>query len=195
MSGQRPTLRTFFAVSPDDASRAMLARAAEWAAKSCGARPTKIELIHLTLVFIGSTPRARVGDLEAMMSTIEVPAFTLVLDTLGWFRQNGIVWAGTRIVPDALLALQSTLARDADRLGFSLDVRPYAPHLTLARDAHRSPPAQTISPPLSWRVESFELMSSQLGREGPRYEVLQSRALAGSRASGANIVTAEQGAP
>ena len=79
--------------------------------------------------------------------------------------------------PDPLLALQGALARGADRLGFSLDVRPYSPHLTLARDAHRSPPARTISPPLSWRVGSFELMSSQLGQGGPRYEVVHRREL------------------
>ena len=177
MNGPRSTLRTFFAISPDDASRAVLAKGAEWAAKSCGGRPIRADLIHLTLVFIGSAPRQRIGDLASLMRAIEVPAFTLVLDTIGWFRQGGIVWAGARIPPDALLTLQSAIARGADRLGFSLDVRPYSPHLTLARDAQRSPPARTITPPLSWRVESFELMSSQQGSGGPRYEVLERRAL------------------
>ena len=192
MSGPRPPLRTFFAVSPDDAARAMLARGAEWAAKSCGGRPTRTDLIHLTLVFIGSTPRQRVADLAAIMSAIEMPAFTLELDSIGWFRQNGIVWAGTRSPPEPLLSLQSAIARGAERMGFSLDVRPYSPHLTLAREAHRSPPARTITPPLSWRVGSFELMSSQFGKEGgPRYEVLHRRVLATGAATGRPGETSE----
>ena len=177
----RPILRTFFAISPDDAARAALAEGARWAAKSCGGRPTPAELIHLTLVFIGSTRRERVADLVGLMDTLDLPAFDLQLDSIGWFRRNGIVWAGSQSPPDALIALQSTLARDAERVGFSLDVRPYSPHLTLARDAHRSPPATTLTPPLSWRVSSFELMSSQLGGTGPRYEVLHSRSLACDR--------------
>jgi 2'-5' RNA ligase len=177
MSNGRPTVRTFFAVSPDDTARATLAKGAEWAAKSCGGRPTRAELIHLTLVFIGSTPRERIADLVALADSIVVPAFDLQLDAIGWFRQNGIVWAGARKVPDPLLSLQASLARGAERLGFSLDVRPYSPHLTLARDAHRSPPATTVSPPLSWRVGSFELMASHLGNGGPRYEVLHARPL------------------
>lgn len=173
----RPILRTFFAISPDHAARAALAEGAGWAAKSCGGRPTRAELIHLTLMFVGSTRRERVGDLIALMNAIDVPAFDLKLDSIGWFRHNGIVWAGSQSPPDGLITLQSSLARGAERLGFSLDVRPYSPHLTLARDAHRSLPATTVLPPLSWRVSSFELMSSQLGGTGPRYEVLHGRSL------------------
>ena len=173
----RPILRTFFAISPDDPARAALAEGARWSAKSCGGRPTPAELIHLTLVFIGSTKREGVADLVAMMNAIEQPAFELTLDSIGWFRRNGIVWAGSQSPPEALIALQALLARSAERLGFSLDVRPYSPHLTLARDAHRSPPSTTVSPSQSWRVSSFELMSSHLGGTGPRYEVLHSRVL------------------
>ena len=173
----RPILRTFFAVSPDHAARAALAEGARWAVKSCGGRPTPAELIHLTLVFIGTTRRERVGDLVALMNALDIPAFDLRLDSIGWFRRNGIVWAGSQSPPDPLFTLQSSLARDAEQIGFSLDVRPYSPHLTLARDAHRSPLTTTMTPPISWRVSSVELMSSQPGGTGPRYEVLHSRTL------------------
>ena len=176
MNDGRQSLRTFFAIWPDDAVRAELWQRAAFAAKACGGRATRSDLLHLTLVFIGTTSRDRLADLVSLMDTIDTPAFVLDLDCSGWFRQNGIVWAGTRSTSEPLIALHASLARGADRLGFSLDVRPYAPHLTLARDATRSPPAGPM-PSLPWRVGSFVLVQSKPGGAGPRYEILRERAL------------------
>ena len=176
MTGGRQSLRTFFALWPDAAVRAELAQRATWAAKACGGRATPSPLLHLTLVFIGATPRERMPALVALMDAIELPPFVLALDHGGWWRHNGVVWAGARAVPEPLLDLQHALARGAERLGFSLDVRPYAPHLTLARDAGRSPPS-TASPSCGWQVRSFVLVSSKPAPAGPRYDILHERAL------------------
>jgi 2'-5' RNA ligase len=172
MSGSRqPPLRTFFALWPGPEVRAELARLAAAVARASGGRPTRPETLHLTLVFIGATPRERLPALEALMDSIQVPRFALRLDQTGWWRHNGIAWAGTRRTPEALLALQDALARGTGRLGFSLDVRPWSPHLTLARDARRGPPAEIASGP-DWNVDSFALIASDLAADGPRYRIL-----------------------
>lgn len=172
MNGARqPPLRTFFALWPSPEVRTELARRAALVAKACSGRPSRPDTLHLTLVFIGATPRERVASLQGLMYGIRLPRFALRLDQSGWWRHNGIAWAGTRAAPEALIALQQMLARGAERLGFSLDVRPYVPHLTLARDAGRSPPAAVMAP-LDWDVGSFVLVESQLTPDGPRYRIL-----------------------
>ena len=177
MSGaRRPPLRTFFALWPGPETREALARRATLTAKACAGRAPRIDTLHLTLVFIGATPRERVGDLQDLMDSIDVPRFALRLDQCGWWRHSGIAWTGAHEPPEALLVLQRALARGAERLGFSLDVRPYAPHLTLARNAVRSPPP-AMSPPLEWSVESFVLVASELTPDGARYRVLHESSL------------------
>ncbi|MEP7084679.1 MAG: RNA 2',3'-cyclic phosphodiesterase [Betaproteobacteria bacterium] len=176
MSGVRTQpLRTFFALWPNPEVRDELARRAAMVAKAVAGRPVRPELLHLTLVFIGATPREGVPALQALMAAIRLPRFVLQFDHCGWWRHNGIAWAGTRHAPEELLALQRELARGAERLGFSLDVRPYVAHLTLARDAGRSPPA--AMPPLAWDIDSFALVASELTTDGPRYRILHERAL------------------
>jgi 2'-5' RNA ligase len=175
-SPRQPLLRTFFALWPGPEVRAELTRRGALLAKACSGRPSRPETLHLTLVFIGATPRERVPALARLMDRIRLPRFALRLDQFGWWRHNGIAWAGTEHAPEALLALQQALALGAEKLGFSLDVRPYVPHLTLARDAGRSPPAGAATA-LDWEVGSFVLVASELTPEGPRYRILHECAL------------------
>jgi RNA 2',3'-cyclic 3'-phosphodiesterase len=177
MTGARqPPLRTFFALWPGPEVRTELARRAALVAKACSGRPPRPDTLHLTLVFVGATPRERVTSLQALMDGIRLPRFALRLDQSGWWRHNGIAWAGTSAAPESLIALQQALSRGAEKLGFSLDVRPYLAHLTLARDAGRGPTAAAM-PPLDWDVESFVLVASELTPDGPRYRILHERTL------------------
>jgi RNA 2',3'-cyclic 3'-phosphodiesterase len=173
---RQPPLRVFIALWPEPDVRAELARRAMEIAKECAGRPARADALHLTLAFIGATRRERVASLRKLMEDIRLPEFKLFFDDSGWWRHNGIVWAGTRAVPETLLTLQQELARGAERLGFSLDVRPYVPHLTLARDARRSPPAVPMAP-LEWTVRSFVLVASELTSAGARYHILHEHAL------------------
>ena len=177
MSGaKKPPLRTFLALWPDAAVRAQLAERSATAARACAGRAPPPDTLHLTLVFIGTTPADRIGALAAMMDAIDAPSFPLRFDRSGWFRRSGVAWLGVREPPEPLMALQDALARGASRLGFSLDVRPYAPHLTLARDVHKPLPDRAFAP-LDWRVASFVLMASELLPAGPRYRILHERPL------------------
>ena len=178
MSGARkPPLRTFLALWPDDGVRAQLAERSTTAARACAGRAPHPDTLHLTLVFIGTTPADRIAALTAMMDAVDVPACLLRFDRSGWFRQSGVAWLGVREPPAPLSALQDALARGASRLGFSLDVRPYVPHLTLARDV-RKPLPDRVFAPLDWRVESCVLVASELLPSGPRYRILHERRLA-----------------
>jgi 2'-5' RNA ligase len=169
-------LRTFLALWPDPAVRAALADRAAAAARATGGRAPRTDALHLTLVFIGATAPDKVEPLQDAMDSIHVPSFALQLDRCGWFRASGVAWMGAQSAPEPLLDLQHELARSASRLGFSLDVRPYVPHLTLARDARRGLPAGAIAP-VVWSVDSFVLVASELLPDGPRYRILHQTSL------------------
>jgi 2'-5' RNA ligase len=179
---RRGVLRTFFALWPGDGLRGELAARAAAVGKACAGRATRAESIHLTLVFVGATPADRIDSLRAMMDAVRVPAFGFAFDRLGWFRHNRVVWAGVASPPEPLIDLQRAVARGAARLGFSLDVRPYVPHLTLARDALRAPPATDVAP-LDWNVSSFVLVASDLLPEGARHRILHETPLQAERIS------------
>ena len=178
MSGtKKQPLRTFLALWPDDAVRAQLAERSTTAARACAGRAPQPDTLHLTLVFIGTTPADRIAALLEMMDAVDASSFVLRFDRSGWFRQSGVAWLGVREPPAPLSALQDALARGASRLGFSLDVRPYVPHLTLARDVRKPLPDRAFAP-LDWRVESFVLVASELLPGGPRYRILHERRFA-----------------
>ena len=170
-AARKPALRTFFALWPDEEVRRALAERTAATARMCAGRAPRADLLHLTLVFLGATPPERIAALRDTMDTLHVAPFTMTLDRCGWFHHSGIAWMGAQSPPPALLDLQDGLARGAARVGFSLDVRPWVPHLTLARDARRAPPAGAIAP-VVWRVDSFVLVASDLQPDGPRYRIL-----------------------
>src|SRR5512132_2398798 len=72
MSGaKKPPLRTFLALWPDAAVRAQLAERSATAARACAGRAPPPDTLHLTLVFIGTTPAGRIGALSAMREGLD----------------------------------------------------------------------------------------------------------------------------
>jgi 2'-5' RNA ligase len=57
-------------------------------------------------------------------------------------------------------------------LGLALDSRQFRPHVTLVRDADAVASAP-FATPVRWRVQSFALLESTPGSEGPVYTVLE----------------------
>jgi 2'-5' RNA ligase len=135
------TLRTFIAIELSDEARAALAdlqnhlktvvppHAVRWTAPAS---------IHLTLHFLGDIAPEDVAIVTDVLRTAAAtcPAFNLSLGGLGCFpntRRPRIIWAGVSGQTDLLLELHRDLGEKLKVIGFSLDTRPYSPHLTLGR--------------------------------------------------------------
>jgi 2'-5' RNA ligase len=89
-----------------------------------------------------------------------------MVDSARYWNHNRIVWVGPANVPPELAQLARALG----------ETREFAGHVTLLRKAR--PPAQLPPlPPLEWPVREFLLVNSNLGPEGPSYEVLERFAL------------------
>ena len=79
--------------------------------------------------------------------------------------------------PGPLAALVQSLRSELLLRGFTLEARPFRPHVTLARRVVRaqlSAAGQPLQRPLRWRAHAFALVQSVTEREGARYVELAS---------------------
>ena len=169
-AGKPDRARLFFALWPDDPVRTALSALAREAQAECGGRAIVPGNIHLTLFFVGPFERGRIGALESAAGSLRPGAFDLVLDRLGHWPHNRIVWAGAAHCPPPLSALAGELRAALARQGVAGEERPYVPHLTLVRDAERKPATRRIAG-CHWAVRTFALVESVPVGGGVRYEV------------------------
>jgi len=163
--------RLFFALWPDETVRLQLA-GYKSLLKGCGGRPVIPENLHITLAFLGSVEADTRRCLEQAADAISLPAFTLKLDQLGYWRRPQVVWLGAEHTPESLLALAAALKQAMLGCDLEPESRPFQAHLTLMRKARRGP-AQDPAEALNWPVGEFALVVSETRPEGVRYEVLR----------------------
>ncbi|MGH8682116.1 MAG: RNA 2',3'-cyclic phosphodiesterase [Burkholderiales bacterium] len=162
--------RLFFALWPDDATRAALADWGRRIHEVAGGRPTRAESIHQTLAFLGDCEPARVPDAAAAAGRVQRRGFELVLDRAGLWPHNRIAWAGATAVPPELDALVTELRTALAAAGVGFDAKPFALHITLVRKA-RPGAALPALDPIRWRVAEFVLVRSVPRAGGSDYAI------------------------
>ncbi len=136
---------------------------------------------HVTLKFIGD---AGVGDEEAIrrvLGVVRVEPFFLAVDGVGCFPgrgRPGILWAGLGKGHPRLFQLHKKVEDGLYGIGFIPENRTFHPHITLARCKEAAPGSVfqfvkdhrdfTTAP---FKVEGFNLYSSQLHSTGSTYTV------------------------
>jgi RNA 2',3'-cyclic 3'-phosphodiesterase len=186
LSGE-PTRRLFFALWPDEEQRAALAHAVRKAVRACGGRPVPGANVHLTLAFLGSVPQTRAAELSDIARRTaagfprEAVPLRLTLERLAHFGQAQVLAAdATRDAPlEDVQALARALAAETAAAGFSPDLKPFRPHVTVARKVTRAPRSSAMRP-VEWRFDSFALIESRTLETGPVYSVVESYALSDS---------------
>ena len=165
--------RLFLALWPDERVRAALGTLVREFGAACGGRGVRPANLHVTLAFLGDVPVSRIASIVAALDGVRAEPFALELDSCGYWRHNRIVWAGVKECPDVLSELVKRLERGLVGAGYRLTQRPYVPHITLLRDAHRAP-AQNRFAPVTWSISEFALVESVQLDNSQLYEVLQS---------------------
>lgn len=103
-----------------------------------GLRSVAADQMHVTLHFIGA---AEIDAVIKAVQSVKSAPFTLSIEQVGKFPAKGkanVLWAGVA-GNVALVELQNSIGRALAASGFTLESRPYCPHVTLARCGDRVP--------------------------------------------------------
>jgi len=142
-----------------------------------GVRWVAAEQIHLTLGFFGDVPEDVDAKFREELSAIHFGAFFLPIAGVGTFPPKGtpkIIWIGVGHGHPHLFQLHKRVSDAALAVGLDPDLRPWHPHITLARC--RDVSSQSVRKFLQTNVdldvgmvhvEAFHLYSSQLTPAGP----------------------------
>ncbi|MGE5319751.1 MAG: RNA 2',3'-cyclic phosphodiesterase [Hyphomicrobiaceae bacterium] len=165
------TLRLFFALWPDDATRDALNRTGKWLHQHWGGRRMRADTLHITLAFLGSIAVEELDELVACADIVHTGAFELLLDQAGYWRHNRIGWLGASQTPPQHFELVGALNSALQAAGFPADARPHVPHVTLLRKSAGGevPPCT----PVHWRIGDFVLAKSVTESDGAHYEVIR----------------------
>lgn len=161
-----------------------------------GARWRREDQLHLTLRFIGEVEEPVADDVVSALAEIRRPCFDLSIAEVGAFgerKRPRVLWAGVRPNPE-LSHLQAKVETALVRAGLPPENRKFHPHVTLAM-LDRSVPAGRLGEWLAsnnhlwlppFRVDSFELFSSQLSQSGAIYTIEESFPLQEGQPGGAD---------
>lgn len=160
--------RLFFALWPPDGVREALGRLSQEVAAAAGGRRVPQANIHLTLAFLGEVATERGPLVREAADSVRGEPFELSLDRLGSFRRAGVAWMGPSATPLALGDLASNLASALRARDFSIEDRPFAAHVTLARGIGK-PIVAAPAVPVAWTARQFVLVESE--RSTGRYAI------------------------
>jgi 2'-5' RNA ligase len=179
-------MRQFLAAElPDGVRRRVTEARAGLEGRLRGWRWVRTAAIHLTLRFLGEVDEGADRRARAAWSRIAAGSepFRLRLTKLGRFPARGgarVLWAGLEETePGAALAsLAARLESGARELGWEAELRPFRPHLTLARCRRGARPdeppgGESLGDAGGW-VRRIVLYQSHLERGGARYTALAS---------------------
>ena len=166
----KPRYSLFFALWPDAATRARIdeATARHLPLIRSGGRRLRPQRYHLTLRWLGEHPEAHDHVREMAVKaagSIRMAPFELLLEKAGGFPSSRVCWLGCRQAPPALFDLRSRL--DAGLSGGPVRLKgatALVPHVTVVRDCAEPWPEVELDPPISWRVDRFVLLRSDLQR-------------------------------
>ncbi len=141
-----------------------------------GIRLVKPQNMHATLKFLGETPEKKLKDVEQRLHQIKFSGFRCSLKGVGVFPNENyirVVWVGVES-NGQLEELAKDVIGSLHGYGKS---EPFSAHITIARVKKRIEIKEFLERHADeelgeFEVKSFQLMQSELSREGPTYSVI-----------------------
>src|SRR5689334_15038972 len=94
------------------------------------------ESLHITLKFIGEQKADQVEQIKQSLAVVKAARFDVAFRDVGFFpnaKRPRVFWVGIH-ASDVLPKLASSVDHAVALAGVPLETKPYAPHLTLARE-------------------------------------------------------------
>jgi 2'-5' RNA ligase len=177
------TRRLFFAFWPDETTREAMHHAARKAVRHSGGRPVPAANLHVTVAFLGSVAESLRPEVERIGAAMAAQglegeaaagvASELVFDGVAFWPKPQVLVAVCSSPPPPAAALAARLWQALGPLPIPPDVRPYKPHVTLARKVRKPPPDLSLKP-VPWPVTALTLVESITDPAGARYEPIAS---------------------
>lgn len=168
--------RLFLAIELQEHIRNRLFEEAQEISRFADTRLVAEENIHITLKFLGQTKEK---DIIEGLKKLEFSAFDISIKGIGSFggRSPRVVWAGCAKGEDEIVSLHNKIEESLN--SFQKDAR-FSPHATIARIKNVADrlgllgwiESKSTREYGKFFCESFSLIESRLGREGPRYETV-----------------------
>ena len=160
-------MRLFIAVNLNDKTRKLLLEVQEQLRSQCfTGNFTRPENLHLTLAFLGETPEDSLPFLFRIMEEIKVSPFEISFNHTGCFSHSRkeLWWIGAGKNDPGLQLLNGIHGQLLSRLldaHFSVDERPFNPHITLGREIKHSGPITLALPEITVKADRISLMKSE----------------------------------
>ena len=134
--------------------------------KSSRGNFTRLENFHLTMAFLGETPEEKLAILLRIIEELGTAPFDVIFNRTGCFSRSRkeLWWIGAaRNCPGfpLLEALHAQLIGRLSYAGFSVEKRPFNPHITLGREIKHSGPISLDCPEIVVKVDIINLMKSE----------------------------------
>jgi len=164
--------RLFFALWPDERQREKLRNTLSPLVRQIEGRAVPRSNWHVTLVFVGSVPAERVGELMQAADTVTPEPFRLRFDRLAYWQRARIACLEAVTVPPSLAQLVAGLNAVTAGLGIEAEAHRFRPHVTAVRAA-RPFDSMPLARPLVLSWSGFELVESIPVPDGVEYRPLK----------------------
>jgi len=134
-------------------------------------RPVAAENYHVTLVFLGLVEPGVQLEICRSMAQVTSPPFTVQFRQITHWKKPKVLCLTDSKANGALLNVVTQIKKSVEKLGVSVERRPFQAHLTVAKGVLR-PHVDSVSR-ISWPVESFCLLESISVSSGVRYAIIQ----------------------
>ena len=185
--------RLFIAIPIQDESKTKIVSGilSDEKIKHMPVRWSSYQNLHLTIQFLGDVDEKRIGDLKQILNRIRIPAEKeyLKFTEIGAFpgiKNPKIIYLGL-FQSEFLMSIHRQIKNDIIRNGFSVDGKPFRPHLTLGRvrEGSAAGPAEIAYIEEIFKKTSIDdsqidriiLFESRLHPAGPVYSSLYEKKL------------------
>ncbi len=194
MESSHEVIRAFLAVEVPDSAKVWIEKKRRELKRECkgSVRWVHKEAFHITLHFFGNIPPQVIGKVEAIANSLtpRYSPFHLRLKGVGAFpnlRFPRILWVGIEDLTKEknFRNFQRTLRSLLEQAGFSVEKRPFTPHITIGRvkrsgQCNVIPPHNSPEGP-SFSVPNLTFFKSDLTPNGPIYTPLNRFAFKGEK--------------
>jgi len=148
--------------------------------RGAGGRPVPRGNLHVTLAFLGSRPAGETGRIAGELRAAAAAAAPAELRPLRYRETRSVGMIVCEDVTGAATALAEDVQARLERLGaYRREARPWLPHVTVLRFRRPEGLHPEVANTCSIHVVRSALYRSILGRDGARYDVLETAFLGG----------------